>query len=146
MSKKWNKATRLERNQAISNGLRNLPSKTTIPINGKLVRAGDAADLFELGTAAEKDVQAARAKHSQAVAAARAAEATIKTLIPPIKSFVQNAFGERSDTAASFGFQPRKTRYVSVDVRYEAVEKLRATRAAHALEETHGTSPNAASN
>lgn len=147
MPKKTNKSTRLERNQAISNGLRSLPSKTVIPMNGEFVKASDAAEVFEIATEAQKEVGAARAKYSHAVAAARAAEAKVKTLIPPIKSFVQNAFGERSDTAASFGFEPRKRRYVSVDVRYEAVEKLRATRAARdMLDDTHGTSLNAASN
>jgi hypothetical protein len=129
-----NKSARLERNQAIADGLRKLASKTVIPMNGKLVRASDAAALFEIATEAEKDVSAARATYSQAVAAAHAAEATIKSLIPPIRSFVQHAFGERSDTAAAFGFKPRKTRYVSAEVRYEAVEKLRATRAVRSAE------------
>jgi hypothetical protein len=140
MTKRKNKATRLERNQAIANGLRALPSKTTIPINGKLVKASDAADLFDSATTAEQDATTARTKHSQAVAAAHAAEATIKAVIPPIKSFVQHTFGERSDTAASFGFAPRKTRYVSVEVRYEAVEKLRATLAARETNVTRSAS------
>jgi len=143
MSKKMNKSNRLERNQTIANGLRNLPSKTLIPMNGRLVKASDVAELFDIGTEAEKAVTSARARHSQAVATARAAEATIKTLIHPIKSFVQNAFGERSDTAAMFGFAPRKARYVPVEVRYEAVEKLRATRAAR---ETDGAALYASSN
>ena len=134
-----NKSARLERNQAISDGLRKLPSKTMIPINGRLVAAGDAAAVFEAGTEAEKEVQAARAKYFQTAATARVAEATIKTAMPAIKSFIQNSFGERSETAASFGFQPRKTTRISVEVRYEAVEKLRATRAAH------GRSPMSAS-
>ena len=138
-----NKSTRLERNQAIAHGLRRLPSKTMIPMNGRLVRASEAAELFEMGTAAEQEVGAARAKHSQAVATARAAEATIRASIHPIKSFVQHAFGERSDIATSFGFQPRKARYVPVEVRYEAVEKLRATRAAR---DTNGASLSDASN
>lgn len=108
--KKLNKSSRLERNQTISNGLRNLPSKTMIPMNGKLVRASDAAEVFEIATEAEKEVTAARAKYLQTVAMARTADVTIKSLIQPIKSFVQNSFGERSDTAASFGFEPRKPR------------------------------------
>jgi hypothetical protein len=128
--KRLNKATRLERNQAIANGLRNLPSRTMIPMNGKLVRASDAAAIFETSIEAQKRVSATRATYSLAVATASDAEATVKALIQPIKSFVQNAFGERSDTAASFGFEPRKPRYLSAEARYEAVEKLRATRAA----------------
>jgi hypothetical protein len=130
MSVRKNKSARLERNQAISSGLRRLPSKTMIPINGKLVAAGDAAAVFEAGTEAEKEVSAARAKYLQMAAAARAFEATITDMIPPIKSFVQNSFGERSQSATSFGFKPHKTRYVSAEVRYESVEKARATRAA----------------
>jgi len=128
--KKLNKSTRFERNQAISNGLTMLPSKTTIPVNGKIVNASEAAKVFEVATEAAKHVVATRAKYKQAIAEAHAAEAAIKPLVPPIKSFVQNTFGERSETAASFGFEPRKIRRVSAEARYEAVERLRATRAA----------------
>ena len=126
---KMNKSARLERNQAISNALRKLPSKTMIPINGELVTAGDAAAVFEAATEVEKEVRVARAKHLQTVAIAHAAEVKLKDMIPAIKSFVQNSFGERSHIAASFGFEPRKPRHVSAEARYEAVEKLRATRA-----------------
>lgn len=133
--RRMNKSTRLARNQAISNGLTRLPSKTTIPIDGKIVSASDAAKVFDEGSEAEKQVAAARAKYRQAVAEAQAAEAAIKPLVRPIKSFVQNTFGERSEAAAAFGFEPRKLRYVSAEVRYEAVEKLRATRSGR--EATH---------
>ena len=141
-SKNMNKSTRLQRNQAIAEGLRKLPSKTVIPMNGKLVQASDVAAIFEIGTEAEKQAGAARATYYQSLATARAAEAAIKSLIQPIKSFVQNTYGERSNTATSFGFEPRKTRYVSAEVRYGAVEKLRATRAARGTY----TSPNPSSN
>jgi len=127
---KMNKSTRLERNQAISIGLRKLPPKTMIPMNGKLVKASDAAEMFESGIESTKHVAAARAAYLQAVARANAAEVTLRTLIQPIKSFVQHTFGERSHEAAAFGFEPRKPRRVSVEVRCEAVEKLRATRVA----------------
>ena len=129
-SKKMNKATRLERNQAIATGLRSLQSKTMIPINGQLMKASDAADLFDAATKAEKEVAAARANYRQTVMKARGAEAAIKVVVQPIKSFVQNAFGECSHTSATFGFAPRKSGRVSAEVRCEAVEKLRATRVA----------------
>ena len=128
--KKLNKSTRLARNQAISNGLTRLPSKTNIPVNGNILNASEAAKAFEEAIEVEKQLVTARAKYKQAVAQANAAEAAIVPLIPPIKSFVQNTFGERSETAASFGFEPRKVRRISAEVRYEAVEKLRATRSA----------------
>lgn len=135
--KKLNKSTRLARNQSISNGLMKLPSKTTIPINGRSVNASDAAKAFEDASEAEKRLVAARARYQKAVAEARAAEAAIRPLVPPIKSFVQNTFGERSETAAAFGFEPRRARHISTEVRYEAVEKLRATRAARGTMGAH---------
>jgi len=125
-----NKSTRLERNQAIANGLRSLPSKTMIPMKGRLVRASEAAEVFDKGTETQKEASAARAKYFQTVATAHAAEAALRALIEPIKSYVQNTFGERSSTAAAFGFRPRKRTRLSAEVRYEAVAKLRATRAA----------------
>ena len=128
--KRLNKSTRSERNQAISNGLTALPSKTTIPVHGRLMNANDAAKVFEGAAEAGRQVVSARARYKQALAEAHAADAAIGPLVQPIKSFVQNTFGERSEIAAAFGFEPRKIPRVSAEARYEAVERLRATRAA----------------
>ncbi len=128
--KNLNKSTRLERNQNISNGLRAACPKASIPVNGKIVKAADAAKAFDDASEAEKKVIRARAQYLAAVEEARVAESKVKPMIQPLKSFVQNTFGERSDVSASFGFQPRKTGHVTAEVRAEAALKLRATRAA----------------
>lgn len=127
-TKNLNKTNRLERNQNISNGLRTACAKATIPVNGKMVKATDAAKLFEDASEAEKKVIRARAQYLAAVEEARAAESKVKPMIQPIKGFVQNTFGVQSEISASFGFSPRKTGHVDAETRLQAVLKLRATR------------------
>ncbi len=129
-TKNLNKTTRLERNQNISNGLRTACAKASIPVNGKMVKAADAAKAFDDASEKEKNVIRMRAQYLAAVEEARVAESKVKPMIQPLKSFVQNTFGERSDTSAAFGFSPRRTRHVTAEVRAEAALKLRATRAA----------------
>ncbi|HEY1957225.1 MAG TPA: hypothetical protein VGH28_16515 [Polyangiaceae bacterium] len=124
-----NKSNRIQRNQNISKALRT-SCKNSIPVNGKLVKPGDLAKLFDESTAAETEVIQSRARYIAAVAAQREAEAKVKPLIQPIKGFVQNTFGAQSEISASFGFSPRKTGHVDAEKRAEAVLKLRATRAA----------------
>ncbi|HEY1959893.1 MAG TPA: hypothetical protein VGH28_30000, partial [Polyangiaceae bacterium] len=78
---------------------------------------------------AEKKATASRAQFLADVEAARVAEAKVKGIIPAIKNLVSGSFGKKSPVMAEFGFGPEANK-VTAEVRYEAVEKLRATRAA----------------
>jgi hypothetical protein len=129
-NQKFNKVERVERNATISTGLRTWCPKDSIPVNGKRIKAGDLATAFDAASEAEKNVITARAAYLKAVDEARLAEQAVKPLIQPIKGYVMNVFGERSDAAASFGFSPRKSTKTTVEVRAEAALKVRATRAA----------------
>jgi hypothetical protein len=129
-NQKFNKVERVERNATISTGLRAWCPKDSIPVNGKRIKAVDLAKAFDAASEAEKKVITARAVYLKAVEEAKLADETIKPMIQPIKGYVMNTFGERSDAAASFGFSPRKSTKTTVEVRAEAAVKLRATRAA----------------
>lgn len=126
-----NKSKRVQRNQNIAKGLRTACGKNSIPVNGKIVKAGALAAFFDESTEAEAEVTQSRARYLAAVEHQRETEAKVKPLIQPIKAFVQNMFGEQSEVSASFGFSPRKTAHVKVETRAQAVLKLRATREAH---------------
>jgi len=130
VSRALSKTTRIERNQNIAKGLRAHCPKASIPVNGKMVKVSDIANLLDQGTDAENAVVESRADYRASVKAAHGIEAQIQTLLQPIKTYVQSHFGEDSKASAACGFAPRKVGKVSAEKRAEAVEKLRATREA----------------
>ena len=93
------------------------------------MKAAEAIAVFEDASAAEKKATASRAQYLLDVAAARAANAKAKVLVTPIKNLVTGSFGKKSAVVAEFGFSP-EANTPNVETRFEAVEKLRATRVA----------------
>ena len=124
-----NKRERMSRNDMIAAGLEKHCPKAVILNDGQSVKAADAMKLLKEASNAEKKATASRAQFLADVEAARAAESKVKAIIPAIKNLVSGSFGKKSPVMAEFGFGPEANK-VTAEVRYEAVEKLRATRAA----------------
>jgi hypothetical protein len=129
-SKALSKTSRVERNQNIAKGLRAACPKASIPVNGKMVKVADIAELLDQGTDAENKVVESRAAYRVDVKLARGIEEQIEVLLQPVKTYVQSHFGEDSKVSAACGFAARKIGKVSAEKRAEAVAKLRATREA----------------
>jgi hypothetical protein len=130
MGIKMNHAKRAGRNNRIAKALRSKCAKMSIPVGGSFVKATDLAKSFEAASKALDEAALLRAQYLAAVETARALDAQVSAFVSPIKNFVVAAFGERSEASAAFGFEPRKTAYVTVEKRALAVEKTLATRAA----------------
>lgn len=126
---KMNKRERMSRNEMIAKGLAEHCPKAVILNDGDAVKAAEAIKLFDAASVAEKKVLASRAQYLADVAAAQASNAKAKVLVAPIKTLVAGMFGKTSAIVAEFGFGPEGNR-PTVETRLEAVEKLRATRAA----------------
>ncbi len=124
-----NKRERMSRNDMIAAGLEKHCPKAVILNDGQSVKAADAMKMLKEASNAEKKATASRAQFLADVEAARAAESKVKAIIPAIKNLVSGSFGKKSPVMAEFGFGPEANK-VTAEVRFEAVEKLRATRAA----------------
>ena len=124
-----NKRERMSRNDMIAAGIETHCPKALILNDGQTVKAAEAVKLLREASAAEKKATASRAQFLADVEAARVAESKVKALIPAIKNLVSGSFGKKSPVMAEFGFGPQANK-ATAEVRYEAVEKLRATRAA----------------
>ena len=116
--------------ESVAAALDKLAPKANIPVAGKLVASKDVRVQLLSHVAAMDASSDARAKFVQAVSADKAQRAQMGPLLSAIRSYAAGVYGEGSPEFALFGFKPKRFAYRTVQVKAEAVEKLRATRAA----------------
>jgi hypothetical protein len=116
--------------ESVAAALDKLAPKANIPIAGKLVASKELRAKLLSHISAMDASSDARAKFVQAVSADRDQRAQMTPLLSAIRSYAAGVYGEGSPEFALFGFKPKKVAYRTVQVKAEAVEKLRATRAA----------------
>ena len=125
-----NKSERQARDRKILAGIRRYLAKKTVTLNGTPYASRELEALVQGELDALDEIDAAHAKFRAAVTKHALVQADLKPVLAAMKSYVALRFGDTSQAFADFGFTPRRTGRRTVDVKAQAVEKLRATRAA----------------
>jgi hypothetical protein len=116
--------------ESVVAALEKLAPEANIPIAGQVAASKDLRAKLSSHVSAMDASSDARAKLVQAVTADREQRAQIRPLLAAIRSYAAGVYGEGSPEFALFGFKPKKVGYRTAETKAQAVEKLRATRAA----------------
>jgi hypothetical protein len=124
-----NKAAQQELNRQASAGAKK-HLKGTVQLGGKSYKVSDIEATLEAPTAAADATAKAKAAYRAAVAEERMKRVGARTLWLALQSYVVGMNGETSTVVADFGFVPKQQPPKPVEVKAEAVVKMRATRKA----------------
>lgn len=104
--------------------------KTEIPIAGAKMKVSEVVALFKQALEARKLVVGKRAEYKAALAARSEVDTKIEVTDEALKYWVWGQFGADSSIAEEFGYAPRKLGQKTAQAKWQAVERLRATRKA----------------
>ena len=140
------KSVNKEQDQAHSaiEGLKKYCHKQTIVVDGAVVHVNEMIKELESYASLLDEVATARKAWRRLIQQEKTATAGIKPTLTALRGFVANQFGANSEALTEFGFQPRKVGRRTVASKAKAIEKERATRAAHHTPVVNGA--NGASN
>ena len=128
---KTNKTTQAQQNKKIIEGFNEhyKPSQV-ISINGRQERVAELVQRIQNVVDLAKSSADAQATWREAVRVEREGTKAIAATVRAVRNIIAGAFGENSKQLLDFGFTPRKRTKTTVEVKAEAVKKLRSTREA----------------
>jgi hypothetical protein len=119
--------------QALTTGLAAFyqPTDTFLLPTGSVTR-DDLIKEFQGFISVAETTKSAQQSWHEAVQAERAAELVVRPVRQAVRSVIQGRFGASAKQLAQFGFVPLKPATRKVDVKAQAVVKMKATRVARA--------------
>jgi hypothetical protein len=121
-----------EVNRKLQDGLQtHLLGARPITIAGKAYKPADLVKLLQAEIDAANAANAARLAWIAATKSSKQLQRDVAPIKRMLRAYIVTTFGESSAALADFGMSPRKPRKkLTVDEKVQAVDKLRATRAA----------------
>jgi len=127
--KPQNRASLIERNRQAAYGVKE-HLKGSVQLAGGSYKPADILTILAAPTSAADATDKAKATYRTAVAEERTAKAAAKGMRESLQSYVVGIHGAKSGILADFGFTIKEPTPKTVEVKNEAVVKMRATRKA----------------
>lgn len=128
---KTNKTTQAKQYAKIIDGFnQHYKPSQVISINGSQKKVAEVVQRIQNVVDLAKRSANAQATWRETVRVEREGTKAIASTVRAVRNIIAGAFGENSKQLLDFGFTPRKQTKTTVEVKAEAVKKLRSTREA----------------